>query len=1192
MAQADALRTMLRKFQRDARADGEALFRLGRIVWVEQVASKFIGSVRDGYDYTVTWEWIGAKFRFNCDCAVVSGCAHADALARFVLEKAVVVEFEPATPAMELAERLRRSRDPWDARRVLREQLAHPALRLTPYDPRIDGLLTLVEAEEDPELRCWVLAQRLLDVSKGVLPPGLEPYRDRPDLAARHGQLQRDRLAHDLVSWVNSKRTKPTRSLRFVVTPHIRDNDHVILAVSARVSSARLNDDPRTTEQLNQLLNEATNSPGTLEDEQMRVLTAFLGFGHLWSANASILKLLQARPSDPGLIRWDDEIDAAILLRSGIKAGAPVQLSESTVRIVPSITTDGTGAVIQLACAWGDDRTRMLSEVLYHPSSDGRHPSLVIADGLVFIVAHEPPDRIQLDFRKLGGLAIPHSRCAEVVAPLALHYPNVRRVVDEHTRWIDGQGVIALDLGEDDWLHVRAYTYKGNPGWMPHLDPDPGSTVAEFIPNETWRVMTRPPEPPPTKEGDDAAAAIEPNRPIWFEAPDPLIAAAVHDWLTTLAVEPGHRLQSRARRPDSPALNVGWWVYLSAKRMEILGELWERTSASILVACTERLHRLLRGTHSVRPKLRITSSGVDWFAVAAEWESEGLSLSDADMAKLRSATSRFVKLPSGWVRRDAVEAHDEMASVLADLGIEIGGGEQRLTLWQLAGAKSESMAELEKLGADPKAAQALTKLRKQVAKFKGVPEVAVPASITAELRPYQRRGLDFLACTSSLGIGALLADDMGLGKTLQALAWLQWLVDRKPNAGPSLVVCPTSVMHNWVREAEQFAPQLRVLALGRGEERHELRKEIGRYDLVITNYALLRRDIEQWQEIKLRAVVLDEAQNIKNPDAVVSRAAYALQAEHRLALTGTPLENRPLDLWSISNFINPGYLGDRTRFCQRFDRIDAAPHARALLAAKLRPVLLRRLKREVAADLPERIEERRDCQLTEGQRLLYLAELRRSRKLIDELSADDAALRKNKITILAALTRLRQICCHPALAKGKASLGSGKFEALFELLEPLMEEGHKVLLFSQFVQCLELLEQELRARKITCHKLTGETVHREAVVRSFQEDPQPGVFLISLKAGGTGLNLTAASYVILFDPWWNPAVEAQAIDRTHRIGQDRTVIAYRMISSGTIEEKIWQLQQRKSEMARDILGEDGFARALGRDDLSYLLQEV
>jgi SNF2 family DNA or RNA helicase len=253
--------------------------------------------------------------------------------------------------------------------------------------------------------------------------------------------------------------------------------------------------------------------------------------------------------------------------------------------------------------------------------------------------------------------------------------------------------------------------------------------------------------------------------------------------------------------------------------------------------------------------------------------------------------------------------------------------------------------------------------------------------------------------------------------------------------------------------------------------------------------------------------------------------------------------------------------------------------------------MLRRLKRDVATDLPDRIEERRDCELAHGQRRLYLAELRRSRLLVDRLAREPGGLARRRIDVLAALTRLRQTCCHPALAGGSERMGSGKFDALFELIEPLRAEGHKVLVFSQFVECLKLLAAELRRRAMGVHMLTGDTTRRDAVVAAFADDPEPNPFLVSLRAGGTGLNLTAASYVVLFDPWWNPAVEAQAIDRTHRIGQDRTVIAYRLIARGTIEEKIWELQQRKAALVADVLGEGGFGRALTREDLEYLLRD-
>ncbi len=677
----------------------------------------------------------------------------------------------------------------------------------------------------------------------------------------------------------------------------------------------------------------------------------------------------------------------------------------------------------------------------------------------------------------------------------------------------------------------------------------------------------------------------------WLEAPEPDAVEPLVAWLRSLPARPGNASATGMDALQWGDRDRGWWMRASRRQMGAFAEAWEQRPNGVAYFGNARMRRLLTDAPLATPRVRVHASGVDWFAVSAEWEIEGAALSNADLAKLRSATTKLVRLDRGWVRRDAVERHDELDAMLADLGVEAGEGEQRVTVWQLAGARPETLAALDRIGGGAETVRALAELRERVRRFRGLPEVPVPAGFAGELRPYQRRGLDFLAYTSSLAIGALLADDMGLGKTVQALAWLEHLRCADRDGGPALVVCPASVVHNWAREAERFVPGLRVLLLTRGATRHALRAAIPDHDLIVTTYALLRRDVEAWRQLELRAVILDEAQNIKNPDAVVTRAALALRARHRVALTGTPLENRALDLWSLVSFVSPGYLGARARFAARFDRLDAPPHARALLAAKLRPLLLRRMKRDVATDLPARIEERRDCELTPGQRQLYLAELRRSRRAVAKLSGDAATLRQNKIVILAALTRLRQICCHPALAGGKTALGSGKFETLVELLEPILAEGHKVLLFSQFVQCLKLLRADLAARDVPTHLLTGETVHREAVVTAFAGDPRPCVFLISLKAGGTGLNLTSASYVVLFDPWWNPAVEAQAIDRTHRIGQDRTVIAYRLLSLGTIEEKIWELQQRKAALARDVLGEDGFARSLTRDDLQYLLAD-
>jgi len=598
--------------------------------------------------------------------------------------------------------------------------------------------------------------------------------------------------------------------------------------------------------------------------------------------------------------------------------------------------------------------------------------------------------------------------------------------------------------------------------------------------------------------------------------------------------------------------------------------------------------RLFLAPRQLRPRLVVKGSGIDWLAVSAEWEQEGLKLTAADLKRLATATGRFLRLPdSGWVELDtaAVQSTHE---AMADLGVDgLVPVAQRIGMEQAAHLDEEG---LKRFG-DSAQARAL---RERLKNFEGLPVTELPVTVQAEMRPYQKDGFDFLCHLTHLRLGGILADDMGLGKTLQTLAWLCWLKDHnKKDPKPALVICPASVLHNWRREAERFTPHLKVLVLESGAARHNLRKQIPQYDLIVTNYALLRRDLGELQKFAFRAIVLDEAQFIKNPGAQVTQSVKQLKAGHRLALTGTPLENRLLDLWSIVDFIQPTYLGNQDHFTETYeprgeDAESAQRIARRRLSAKLRPLLLRRLKQHVAKDLPERIEQRRDCQLGDDQRKLYLAELRRSREQVMKTVAEQG-LNKSKIHVLAALTRLRQICCHPKLVGNDAA--SGKTETLFELLDTLVAEGQKVLLFSQFVQMLALLQEECRQRQFVTHILTGKTKDRQDVVNAFQNDPNPAVFLLSLRAAGTGLNLTTASYVVLYDPWWNPAVEAQAIDRSHRIGQTRTVNAYRLISPGTVEEKIWELQQGKAQTIADVLGEEGFARSLSKADLEYLFAE-
>jgi hypothetical protein len=642
------------------------------------------------------------------------------------------------------------------------------------------------------------------------------------------------------------------------------------------------------------------------------------------------------------------------------------------------------------------------------------------------------------------------------------------------------------------------------------------------------------------------------------------------------------------RRFDWFTPEPGLWVGDANENfLDLIATAWADRPAQAEYLGNPGFQRLFLSPKPLKPKLILHGSGIDWLSVSTEWEQESLRLSPADLQRLQTASGRFVKLPdSGWVQLDAA-AVAAAQGAMADLGVEgLVALPQKVAMLHATQLDEEGLRQFSD--------QQAKTLRQKIAGFAGVKAVPLPASVQAEMRPYQKQGFDFLCHLTRLRLGGILADDMGLGKTLQTLAWLAWLREQQKRSRPSLVICPASVLHNWRREANRFTPQLKVLVLESGSARHNLRKQIPEHDLIVTNYALLRRDLEELQKFEFRALILDEAQFIKNPVAQVTQSVKQLNSDLRLALTGTPLENRLLDLWSIVDFVQPAYLGTQNGFLDNYEPKGegvawAKQTARRRLAARIRPLMLRRMKRQVARDLPERIEIRRDCELDELQRKLYLAELRRSREKVMKTVAEQGVA-KSKMHVLAALTRLRQICCHPSLV-GNDSV-SGKTETLFELLEPLLAEGQKVLLFSQFVQMLLILEKECAARQIPTHILTGETKHRQDVVNAFQNDPNAGVFLLSLRAAGTGLNLTAASYVILYDPWWNPAVEAQAIDRSHRIGQTQTVNAYRLIAPGTVEEKIWELQQCKSQTISDVLGEEGFARSLDKSDLEYLFSEA
>ena len=457
-------------------------------------------------------------------------------------------------------------------------------------------------------------------------------------------------------------------------------------------------------------------------------------------------------------------------------------------------------------------------------------------------------------------------------------------------------------------------------------------------------------------------------------------------------------------------------------------------------------------------------------------------------------------------------------------------------------------------------------------------KAVVPKTLDNIMRDYQKVGFKWLKTLAKCGFGGILADEMGLGKTLQAIAFIQSEVERNANKQPTLVVCPTSVVYNWKDEIEKFAPSLNCIVIsGSKNIREEQKQNIANADVVITSYSLIRRDIEDYEKIKFRHCFLDEAQFIKNFNSQSAFAVKSINALCKFALTGTPIENSLTELWSIFDFIMPGYMLNHSAFSKKYETPivkDGNEKALAELNNHVKPFILRRTKLEVAKDLPPKIEHRISVEMTEQQKKVYLAYLKDAKGELEE-DIEAKGFNKSKFKVLSILTRLRQICCDPSTFIENYDGGSGKMEALDEILENSLEQGHRILIFSQFTRVLKNILIRLEDKDIEYMYLDGSTKPEKRVemVKSFNEG-ESQVFLISLKAGGTGINLTGADMVIHFDPWWNPAVEAQATDRAHRIGQKKTVEVIKLIARGTIEEKIFKLQQKKKEISQSVINDE------------------
>jgi SNF2 family DNA or RNA helicase len=719
---------------------------------------------------------------------------------------------------------------------------------------------------------------------------------------------------------------------------------------------------------------------------------------------------------------------------------------------------------------------------------------------------------------------------------------------------------------------------------------------------------------------------------LWRVERDSAAEAAVHESLVTA----GLKLEE----------NLDFYTPSQAPLPWVFDELPKLAAAGFEIFGQDDLkrHRVNRASPSVRVAV---SSDIDWFDLNVEIDFGGIMLSLPNLRQALRQQNEFVKLADGsqarlpeeWLKRfrhffNFAEVKDESGTV------------------QIASAHAMLIDalfdEVEEKRYDDQFKKRVAKLRD----FKGIAEVPVPENFQGVLRPYQQAGLNWLGFLKDYGFNGCLADDMGLGKTVQALAFLlrekalaegsgirmratngqrhnlpessggsegirvsvikggrekmrkgEMESGRKGegesgSAGAlatnghktNLIVAPLSVLFNWENECARFAPDLKLL-IHHGLDRQKSAEHFAEYDIVLTSYATMRLDIEFLKNFPFNYIILDESQNIKNPISQTAKAAAILQSNHRLVMTGTPVENNTAELWSQFSFLNPGMLGSLNYFqgafsvpIERYNDNAAASLLRKMIA----PFLLRRTKEEVVKELPPKSEQIYYCAMSDSQKKFYNQVRDKYRAEIMNL-IDTTGMQDARFKVLQGLTKLRQIACHPNLIAEGGKHDSGKFEAFLESLREIVAGGHKVLVFSQFVRMLKIISEELKQEKIMHEVLTGATRDRETPVANFQNDPKTKVFLISLKAGGLGLNLTAADYVMIYDPWWNPAAERQAIDRAHRIGQSKNVFVYKMITRDSVEEKILELQKRKANLVSQLITTDaGLFKHLSADDIRGL----
>ncbi len=580
-----------------------------------------------------------------------------------------------------------------------------------------------------------------------------------------------------------------------------------------------------------------------------------------------------------------------------------------------------------------------------------------------------------------------------------------------------------------------------------------------------------------------------------------------------------------------------------------------------------------------KPKISMAlSSEVDWFDLNLDIEFDGVSLTLAELKKALQKEKKFVRLKDGSIAR-LPEKLIQKFQYLIEFG-QSSDSAIRFRDHHLSFV-DKLLDEADRKQIDDNSQKKLGRLEQ----FTHIKNYPLPENLNGELRDYQRAGYNWLNFLNEFSFGGCLADDMGLGKTVQTLALLQQQINKHQT--PNLIVAPTSVLFNWQREIEKFTPDIDY-ALHYGTKRTRDVRRLRKKSLILTTYGHLRRDISFLSEIPFHYVILDESQNIKNPQSETAQAARGLNAKNRLALTGTPVENNSLELWSQFSFLSPGLLGGQSFFKDNFMRpIEKEQDVQVASTLKrlIYPFILRRTKEEVVKELPPKVENITYSPMSDAQQKIYdqVRDAYRN-SIISEIASQ--GINKSTMRILEGLTKLRQVACHPGLIDKSFADESGKYEALKLMIEEIISENHKVLVFSQFVKMLTIMREYLDQEAIDYAYLDGQTKDREAAVNKFQNDDAIRIFLISLKAGGLGLNLTAADYVIHYDPWWNPAVEMQASDRAHRIGQTKKVFTYKLITKDSVEEKILQLQQQKKELVKQIITtESGLFKTLTKNDI-------